>query len=125
MNVALPPQHHFLRVGVLFELDRRIFVDQPADGAGQFDIVLAPFGVDRQTKDRLRTLGPHKRRGLTRRGQYRTGRNILHTGQPDHLAYLGRRDLFLLGAGQAQQPGYACSIENHSLGDRAAPDARQ
>src|SRR5215472_17432255 len=34
MNVALAPQHHFLRVGVLLELERGILLDQLTDRAG-------------------------------------------------------------------------------------------
>ena len=41
MNVALTPQHHFLRVGILLELEGGVLLDQFADRARQLDVVLA------------------------------------------------------------------------------------
>jgi len=61
MDVALSPQHHFLGIGVLIQLEGRVFFDQFTDGPGQLDVVGALFGSDGEAENRLRALRPRQR----------------------------------------------------------------
>ena len=125
MHIALAPQHHLAQFGVLLELERRVFVDQSADRAGQLDIVATLLGMDRKAVDRLRALGLRQGLGLPRRGQHGAGTDLLHAGQPDDLARLGGRRFVVLRAEQAHDTGDPRAVQHIAFGDRAAPDARQ
>ena len=125
MDVALPPQDHFLRIGILFELEGGVLLDQLADCACQLDVVGAPLGGDREAVGRLRTFRLRQWRGLAGRGQDGAGGDLLHSRQPDNLARLSSGNLLLLSADQAQQAGDAAAVQHHAFGDRAAPDPNQ
>src|SRR6185312_2154155 len=110
MHVALAPQHHLAGVLVLLELQRRILVDELGDRARQLDVVAALFGVDREAEHRLRPLGARPLLALAGRGQHLARGDLLHAGQPDNLARLGRGDLFLRRADQPDDAGDARSV---------------
>ncbi len=125
MHVALAPKHHLAHLGVLLELQRWVLVDQLGDGARQFDVVAALLGMDGETEHRLRPLGPRQRLSLARRGQHRTGGDLLHPAEPDDRAGLRGLELFLLRADEAEDAGDAGAVQRVAFGDRAAPHPRQ
>src|SRR5215467_4937099 len=55
LHLALPPYHHLVRLGVVDDADRGVFLEQLAERLPKLDVVLALLGSDRD--------GEHRRMG--------------------------------------------------------------
>src|SRR3984893_1874148 len=86
MDVALSPQHHFLSIGVLLQLEGRVLFDELADGASELDVVGALFGGDGEAENRLWAFRPPQAGGLAGWGQHLAGGGLVDAGQPDRFA---------------------------------------
>ena len=126
VQLPLAPDQHLLGVRVLLERQGGILFRQPADGAGELDLVAAVFGLHRQRIDRRQLLGPGQLvLGLARRRQDVAGIDLVHAAKRHHRAGPGAAHLVDIMSLHAEQPGDARAVERHAVLDLAPPDAHQ
>ena len=92
MHLALAPQHDLVRLGVVHDRDRGIFVEQLGERLAELDVVLALLGGDRDARAPAACgvdLGDRRMR-LLAGGQRIAGLGVIELAERDGFAGCGR-----------------------------------
>ena len=111
MHLALAPQHHFLRLGIVHDGDRGILLEQLVQRLAELDVVLALLGGDREREHRRERLHLRDRFvGLLAGAQRIAGPGMIELGVGDRLAGRGRAAFFGALAEQLERAGDAAGV---------------
>ena len=102
VHLALPPQHHLVRFGIVHHRDRGILLEQPVQRLAELDVVLALLGGDRDREHRRIRRDPGERRmRLLAGGERVAGIGVVELAERHRLAGLRRPALLAVLAERA------------------------
>ena len=111
VHLALPPQHHFVRLRIVHDGDRGIFLGELVQRLAEFDVVLALLRRDRDRQHRRIGLDLGQgRMGLLAGGQRLAGLRLVELGEGDGFADLGRPALLAALADELENAGDAAGL---------------